>query len=639
MTIIVLVKQVPETDSLVMDEATGTVVRKEDSSIINPLDLYALETALRLKDAKSDIKIIALSMGPAHATTALAEAIAMGCDDAFLVSGKEFAGSDTWATAHALAAAIKYLGIPDLILCGERATDGDTGQVGPEVAAFLDVPVMTYASALQMQDIALLIERILETDIERIRMPMPCVISVTKAVGEPRLPTLSGKKRALGRSISVLRIHELMITPESIGTKGSPTRVVKISSPKISRNSILLDATTPEGKKRALETVITELEARGLLPAAEVAAASDKTSAFCEDRNLAAPGQTETPNQPRQGAGKDSNNKRSIWVLAEARSGTILPISFELLHWARSLGPEENILTTAVLCGPAQEAEILFRYGANRIIHCADPRLASHEIALTAHFLARLTASESPDVFLAGATTYGRSVMPYLAALSSSGLTADCTSLSLDIENGELLQTRPAAGGNIMATIRTLGRRPQMATVRPHSKKPFLLHSEPSCNYETRNLEIENAGQRVELLSVIPLQLDETLDCKTRIVAFGRGLKKKEHIHLIKNLALTLDAGIGASREAVDRGWADYPQQVGLSGHTVSPDLYLACGISGAIQHLAGMQTSGYIVAINSDSEAPIFSVSDIAIKADVFDFLPSFTEALRNRSAAREER
>ena len=640
MTIIVLVKQVPETDSLVMDEATGTVVRKEDSSIVNPLDLYALEAALRLKDANPDTKIIAVSMGPGHAAAALAEAISMGCDDAILVSGKEFAGSDTWATAKALAAAIKPAGIPDLIFCGERATDGDTGQVGPEVAAFLGLPVMTYASSLNREGDTLQVERILETDIERIRMPMPCLISVTKAVGEPRLPTLSGKKRAFRHSIPVLGIKELMLNPETVGSKGSPTRVVRISSPKISRHSVILDAADPKGKKRAIAAVIAALEDRGLLPEALTMAASPVASAYASAYASALDGtqrQDDSPAETQITACDSSGTKRSVWILAEARHGKVLPISFELLQWARSLGSKENILTTAVLCGPASEPEILFSYGADRIIHCPDSRLAPHEIALTARYLDSLLASESPDVFLAGATTYGRSVMPYLAALSSFGLTADCTSLSFDIASGELLQTRPAAGGNIMATIRTLGKRPQMATVRPHSQKPHLMQSAASCVFETRDLDGTIPGNDIQLLEEKPLKLDETLDSKVRIVAFGRGLKKKDNIHLIRDLAQVLDAGIGASREAVDRGWADYPRQVGLSGHTVSPDLYLACGISGAIQHLAGMQTSGFIMAINTDPDAPILSVSDIAVRADVFDFLPSLTEALKNHLSARE--
>lgn len=630
MTIIVLVKQVPETDSLVMDEATGTVVRKEDSSIINPLDLYAIEAALRLKDANPQIKIIAISMGPGHAAAALAEAVSMGCDDAILVSGKEFAGSDTWATAKALAAGIKHAGIPDLILCGERATDGDTGQVGPEVAAFLGLPVMTYTSSLSMETGYLQVERILETDIERIRMPMPCLISVTKAIGEPRLPTLSGKKRAFRSSIPVFGIKELMLSPETIGSKGSPTKVVKISSPKISRHAVILDAADPEGKKRAIEALIAALEDRGLLPETLALTASVLDSTQCQDNSRA-----ETLKTTDDSSGK----KRSVWILAEARHDRVLPISFELIQWARSLGPEENILTTAILCGPARDPEILFSYGADRIIHCSDSQLAPHEISLTAHYLDSLLTSENPDVFLAGATTYGRSVMPYLAAISSFGLTADCTSLSLDVASGELLQTRPAAGGNIMATIRTVGKRPQMATVRPHSQKPHLRQSATSCVFEKRDLDSTIPANSIELLDEQALKRDEALDSKVRVVAFGRGLKKKDNIRIIRDLAQVLDAGIGASREAVDRGWADYPRQVGLSGHTVSPDLYIACGISGAIQHQAGMQTSGFIVAVNADPDAPIFSVSDIAIRADIFDFLPSLTEALKNHLLAREAR
>ena len=241
MRIIVPVKQVPETKAVKMDEQTGTIIRQGVTSIVNPLYLYAIEAALTLK-ARHGAEVIAISMGPPQAAVALRESLAMGIDRAVLISDRAYAGSDTWATARILAAAVRHLGCADLIICGERATDGDTGQVGPELAAALGLPALTYLNRFDVKGNEFQAGRMVETGIEELAGKFPVLITVVKEISEPRLPTLDGKIRARKTDIQVLTQSELQIDPDEIGLKGSPTSVVKIFRPKITRQCRLVFA-------------------------------------------------------------------------------------------------------------------------------------------------------------------------------------------------------------------------------------------------------------------------------------------------------------------------------------------------------------------------------------------------------------
>lgn len=235
MRLAVLVKQVPDTRSVRMDETTGTVVRNSSDAILNPLDAYALRAALLLRDAAPGSTVTALSMGPPAAEKALREVLALGADDAILVCDRACAGSDTWATAVILAAALQKHGPFDLVVTGERATDGDTGQVGPEIAAHLNLSLATFVDQVGMNAGGLEVERKVETGLERWRLQLPALISVTKAIGEVGLPTLAGKMAARRRTIPVTTIADLGLDPATIGLKGSPTRVVKIFYPSLAR--------------------------------------------------------------------------------------------------------------------------------------------------------------------------------------------------------------------------------------------------------------------------------------------------------------------------------------------------------------------------------------------------------------------
>ncbi len=260
MRIAVCVKQVPETKSVKMDPETRTVIRQGVQAIINPLDLYAIEAALEFKE-RCNAKVTAISMGPPQAVTALKEAVAMGVDEAVLVSDRAFAGSDTWATSYILAGAIKELGNFDLIICGERATDGDTGQVGPEMAAALHLPVVTYVNHInELQSRNLKVSRLVEDGEEKLSMLLPGVLTVVKEIGEPRLPTFRGKLKAKEIELPMLDLEALKLDKSLIGLKGSPTRVVKIFRPEVVRNCELIKAETEAQTVEAVNAMLAFME-------------------------------------------------------------------------------------------------------------------------------------------------------------------------------------------------------------------------------------------------------------------------------------------------------------------------------------------------------------------------------------------
>lgn len=265
MNIIVPIKQVPETSNVKMDPETGTMIRGGVETVVNPLDLYAIETALRLKEEHSG-HVTAMTMGPPPAKKALREAVAMGCDEAILVSDRKFGGADTWATSYTLAQAIKTLGDFDLIVTGERATDGDTAQVGPGIAAWLHLPVATYVANIENTDSGTMtVERLVEEGYQILRIPTPALITVVKEIASPRLPTLRGKKRARAMEIPVLSTENMTLDPTALGLKGSPTRVVKIDTPKVTRGGRVVTATDEASIEQAVDELFEFLNTRELV--------------------------------------------------------------------------------------------------------------------------------------------------------------------------------------------------------------------------------------------------------------------------------------------------------------------------------------------------------------------------------------
>jgi electron transfer flavoprotein beta subunit len=265
LNIIIPIKQVPETSNVKMDKETGTMIRDGVVSVINPLDLYAIEAGIQLKEQFGG-KVIVCTMGPQTATKALKEAIAMGCDEGILISDRKFAGADTWATSYTLSEAIKHIGDYDLVLAGERATDGDTGQVGPGIAAWLNIPLATYVSKIdEITTESITVERLVEDGYQVLQMPLPALLTVVKEISNPRLPTLRGKKKARVSEVPVMSAADLQLEESYIGLKGSPTKVVKIGYPKVTRGGQVVKAAGEEGVNEAVEELIRFLEAKELI--------------------------------------------------------------------------------------------------------------------------------------------------------------------------------------------------------------------------------------------------------------------------------------------------------------------------------------------------------------------------------------
>ena len=325
---------------------------------------------------------------------------------------------------------------------------------------------------------------------------------------------------------------------------------------------------------------------------------------------------------------------RGVWVFAEQRRGAIKNVVCELLTRGRELADTLQTDLSAVCFGHnIADIDELIAYGADKVFLADDPALADNPEDLLTGQLIELVREHKPAVLLAGATPLGRAFIPRAAAALRTGLTADCTGLEIDPESGLLLQTRPTFGGNIMATIVCETCRPQMATVRPKTFQKGAPDKSRRGQIIKVDFKKESVTARTRLLEFIE-DVTETvkLDEADIIVAGGRGLGKPENFAMLEELAKALGAALGSSRPPVDEGWLPYAHQVGQTGKTVCPKLYIACGISGAVQHLAGMQTSEVIVAINDDPNAPIFEVATYGIVGDLFMVVPALTERLKGR-------
>lgn len=329
---------------------------------------------------------------------------------------------------------------------------------------------------------------------------------------------------------------------------------------------------------------------------------------------------------------RDKSRSSGIFVCGEVRTGTVHSVTVELVGKARELADKKKTDVTCLLfCAELSESpEMLFKYGADRVLLIKHDKLKYFNQDITAKLLSFIIEKYLPEIVLAPATTAGRTYLPAVAAMVHTGLTADCTGLDIDPESGLLLQTRPAIGGNVMATIKTPDYVPQMATVRP---KTFRI---PFASERSGKLEIPEVPgcifeSEVEVLGMEYSSGDGTnIQDKEVVISGGKGLKKPENFALIKELAELLGGGVGASRPTVEAKWISYPHQVGLSGKVVSPKFYLAAGISGAVQHLAGMQTANKIVAVNKDHDAPIFRVADVALCGDLSDIIPRLINRIR---------
>ena len=324
----------------------------------------------------------------------------------------------------------------------------------------------------------------------------------------------------------------------------------------------------------------------------------------------------------------------SVMVFIEQRNSNIQKVSLELLGKGKELANKLNDKVSAVLLGNDVEelCKELIYYGANEVICVDNESLKDYMTSTYTKALCEVINKKEPEIVLIGATTIGRDLAPRVSASIHTGLTADCTSLDIDEETKCLLMTRPAFGGNIMATIVCPEHRPQMSTVRPGVMEKLKKDTSLVGSIEMFEVDFDERDRNVEIIKFVSENIKKVnIEDAKILISAGRGIGCKENIDALYELAEILGAEVSSSRAVVDAGWLDKSRQVGQTGKTVRPDLYIACGISGAIQHLAGMEESEFIIAINKNSSAPIFEVADVGIVGDVNKVIKNLIEELRN--------
>ena len=588
MRILICLKQVPDTTEV---KLTGdlTLEREFVAQVLNPADESALELGLELKE-KHGGTVTVLTMGPKRAEGMLREALSRGADEAVLMTSPRFAGADTLVTAHCLAEAEKALGGFDLILCGRRAVDGETGQVGPMVAALLERPCVVNATEGEIIEGCLRALQLTEAGSQEWKAPLPAVMTLCEWSHALRLPTISGLRRAAQADVRFCEPEDLGIDPATCGLKASPTRVTHISA-------------RPVGVRPCVKTSFAEvmkaLEAKGLA--------------------LGAAGQEEVP-RPDVSADKDEQSAAiTIAVLCEGDGSA----AAELLGKARQLTPSGRVLALSETEEPPLSAFASF--GADEA--AALGRLTDD--CAQADRIADALRQLQPDAVLFPATIRGRFLSAWAAAKLHTGLTADCTALSLT-ETGLLKQVRPAFGGNLTAEILCKTARPQMASVRPGVFPEPAPLTGRTC--ALRPMKLAASPERMERLSFTPAESGVSLQGAPVIVTGGKGVGSKKGFEKLEELAALLGGGVGATRSAVDAGWISYPHQIGQTGITVRPRLYLAFGVSGLVQHTVGMSSSGVVVAVNKDRNAPIFACADYGIVADWEETIGEWIQYVKER-------
>jgi len=344
-----------------------------------------------------------------------------------------------------------------------------------------------------------------------------------------------------------------------------------------------------------------------------------------------------TISKDNAGTGVDLSLYKNVAVFVEQHNGEISGVSFEMLGEGRKLADQLGEKLLAIVLGHDmhKKADELVKFGADKVYYVDGANLVNFQDDTYAQVVSDFINTEKPSIFLAGATAIGRSFIPKVAAKVYGGLVADCTKLEVDTEKRLLLGTRPAFGGNLMATIICPHHRPQMATVRHKVMKQATRNEHRTGEVVVHTLD-GNIVERTKIVDIIK-EVESTVNIAEAdvIVSGGRGMQKPENFALIRELAEVLGAAVGASRAAVDAGWIPYSHQVGQTGKTVCPKLYIACGISGSVQHMAGMQSSDYIIAINKDPNADIFQIANLGIVGDALEVLPALTKAFKEKQMA----
>jgi electron transfer flavoprotein alpha subunit len=625
--IVVCVKHVPDATDIRFDPITLNLIREGVPAIVNPFCLNALEEAIRLKE-KIGASITAVSMGPLQAQEGLREALALGVDRAVMVSDRDMAGADTLATSYTLWRTIAKLAETDpfdLILAGKVAIDGETGQVPPGLAVRFNIPIISNVTEIVNVDPAsktIVAKHRFDDGIETVKAKLPAVLTITEEANKPRKFTLDGMLKAKKTKIELWDKNAIDAKPELLGLKGSPTIVKKVFPPPGRKQGETFDGTQdPRAaakwlvQKLVTVNTLTATQPKGAEPAAQVA---DRIAPSTH--------------------GSVSGKFGEVWVWVEHFHGKPAKVSWELLGEGKRLAKVYGTKLAALVIGNSVShlAKDAFAYGADKVYVIENEALEDYRTQPYAVALAQAVREYKPEALLLGGTIRGRDLAGSAATLLETGLIADCTALDVEIETGTFMGTRPDYGGNLMSTIICPKQRPTMASVRPRVMKSLP----PSNGREGETIRVDVTlrpeDTNTEVLNFVPIEkVGIRLEDSQVIVSGGRGLGSAKNFYLIEELSNALHAQVGASRAAVRAGWIGPEHQVGQTGFTVRPRLYIAVGISGAIQHIVGIMNVDYIAAINIDPEAPIFKMADFGVVGDLFKVVPALVDELRNVGSA----
>ena len=606
MKIVLCMKYVPILSRIQFDYQAKTIIREGIPSEVNPFDLLGLVRAVELKNSPDD-EVVVVSMGPPGASEGLTNCVALGADRAVLITDRALAGSDTLATSRALSIALQREK-PDLIICGRNSADGDTGQVGPETAELMGLPHISHVRKLDLSDDrkSVIVERITDEGFQTLQCDLPVLVCVTEGVAPELYPDKEQMDRAEGILTEEVTASDLSDDLTLFGAEGSPTWVDDIRLVEPNRLGVLLEDVTPED---AAKQVADSLRQR----LAELAAESDSGS--------------EPVVLPRYPHGKD----KSIWVVAETTRRGLAQVTHEMLGKARELAQHTKSEVVAVLIAPQNSetvAELASR-GADRVLVADNSRINSICGMAVGNSLGEAVGKERPYAVLFAATADGRDLASRLAARLGLGLTGDAMDLEIDAV-GRLVQLKPALGGNVIAPIlsKTL---PNLVTLRPGLLTPAAPESGATVTVEQMPVSAYD-GPDVRLLDEEFQEDQEGLLLANALVVLGvgMGVGGLDSLAKVHEMARSVGATLATTRDVIHEGWLPQQLQVGISGRTIAPTVYLSVGIRGAFNHTVGLQRAGVIISINQNRRAVMFRSSDFGIVGTWEEFLPPLIEQLR---------
>ena len=606
MKIVVCVKYVPVVARIQFDYENKTIIREGVPSEVNPFDMLGLVRAVELKSAPDD-QVVALCMGPPQARDGLLECLALGADRAILLTDRALAGSDTLATARALSLALKKEA-PDLIICGRNSADSETGQVGPETAELMDIPHVGQVSKLDLNadSNTIVTERLTDEGYQVIECPLPALVCVTEGVAEETFPNREQLAEAETKPLQEVTCAQLSPDSSQFGAEGSPTWVEEIRLVEPNRSGVIIEEEDPQ-------------------------VAAEQAASLLKER-LAELDSADNGSQTAQPTERFPNSRdKSIWVIAESWPADLAHVTLELLGKARELTSFTRSEVAAVLIGPAQPDlnGQLAAYGADRVLVLDNTGKGPVGGRQVVQSLAAAVHQAQPYAVLFASTPDGRDLASRVAARLALGLTGDAIDLEID-EEGRLVQLKPALGGNVVAPIlsKTL---PNMVTLRPGLLTPVApvvssqapVEAIAAASFDGPDVTVleEHVQEDIGALELTQAQV---------VLGVGMGIGGPENLPQIQKLAHSINASLATTRNVTHEGWLPVQIQVGISGRSITPKVYLAVGIRGAFNHTVGIQKAGVILALNQNRRHAIFKSADFGIVGDWNEFLPPLIEALK---------